>query len=83
MTQQSYRLGDHGPAVAQIRDHLALLGLLGTRAGERSSGEWDASFDADGRARGTRLPAAARTDRRRRRRALDLAPARRRPLVAR
>ena len=47
MTQQSYRLGDHGPAVAQIRDHLALLGLLSDEPAERSSAEWDAAFDAE------------------------------------
>ena len=33
MTLSTYRRGDHGPAVAQIRDHLALLGLLTQRAG--------------------------------------------------
>ena len=28
MPQPPFRLGDHGPAVAQVRDHLARLGLL-------------------------------------------------------
>jgi len=47
VTQQSYRLGDHGPAVAQIRDHLALVGLLRDEPAERDSAEWDASFDPE------------------------------------
>jgi N-acetylmuramoyl-L-alanine amidase len=41
----SYRLGDHGPGVAQIRDHLALLGLLASEPDERRGAEWDAPFD--------------------------------------
>ena len=45
MTSPSYRLGDHGPAVAQIRDHLALLGLLPSEPAERRGEEWDAAFD--------------------------------------
>ena len=47
MTTKSYRLGDHGPGVAQIRDHLALLGLLPSEPDERHGGEWDALFDDD------------------------------------
>jgi N-acetylmuramoyl-L-alanine amidase len=47
VTQQSYRLGDHGPAVAQIRDHLALVGLLRDEPAERDSGDWDAPFDPE------------------------------------
>lgn len=47
MTQSTYHLGDHGPAVAQIRDHLALLGLLTHEPAERSAAQWDAPFDAD------------------------------------
>lgn len=45
MTSVSYRLGDHGPAVAQIRDHLALLGLLPSEPADRTGSEWDAPFD--------------------------------------
>lgn len=43
----TFRLGDHGPAVAQIRDHLALLGLLPSEPSERRGSQWDASFDDD------------------------------------
>lgn len=45
MAQPTYRLGDHGPAVAQIRDHLALLGLLAHEPVERTADQWDAPFD--------------------------------------
>lgn len=47
MTQPLYRRGDRGPAVAQIRDHLALLGLLPSQAPERAKFGWDAPFDDD------------------------------------
>ena len=47
MTSTSYRRGDHGPAVAQIRDHLALLSLLPSEPSERRGNDWDAPFDAD------------------------------------
>lgn len=47
MTQSMYRRGDHGAAVAQIRDHLSLLGLLTHEPAERNSGEWDPTFDED------------------------------------
>jgi N-acetylmuramoyl-L-alanine amidase len=45
VTSTSYRRGDHGPAVAQIRDHLALLGLLPSEPAERRGSQWDAEFD--------------------------------------
>jgi N-acetylmuramoyl-L-alanine amidase len=47
VTQQSYRLGDHGPAVTQIRGHLAMLGLLPADgpAGPETD-DWDAVFDS-------------------------------------
>ncbi|MFL6178396.1 MAG: N-acetylmuramoyl-L-alanine amidase [Actinomycetes bacterium] len=45
MTSTSYRLGDHGPGVAQVRDHLALLGLLPSEPTERRGDQWDAPFD--------------------------------------
>lgn len=45
MTQSTYQRGDHGAAVAQIRDHLALLGLLTHEPAERGSDEWDPRFD--------------------------------------
>lgn len=47
MTASTYRLGDHGPAVAQIRDHLALLGLLTHEPTDRTEAQWDAQFDAE------------------------------------
>lgn len=47
MTASTYRLGDHGPAVAQIRDHLALLGLLTHEPTDRTEAQWDALFDAE------------------------------------
>jgi N-acetylmuramoyl-L-alanine amidase len=47
VTSTSYRRGDHGPAVAQIRDHLALLGLLPSEPAERRGNQWDAAFDDD------------------------------------
>ncbi len=43
MPQPLFRLGDHGPAVAQVRDHLARLGLL---IGEPAQRLDDASLDA-------------------------------------
>jgi len=48
--QSVYRLGDHGPAVAQIRDYLSRLGLIGDASGvpaQRPSLDdaLDASFD--------------------------------------
>ena len=45
MTPPTYRLGDHGPAVTQIRNHLALLGLLTDEASEGAGEDWDAVFD--------------------------------------
>lgn len=48
MPQPSFRLGDHGPAVAQVRDHLARLGLLVGEPAERlDDASLDATFDAD------------------------------------
>ncbi|HEX5017306.1 MAG TPA: N-acetylmuramoyl-L-alanine amidase [Actinomycetes bacterium] len=47
MTSTSFRLGDHGPAVAQIRDHLALLGLLPSEPSQRRGNQWDAVFDEE------------------------------------
>ncbi len=46
MTQQTYRIGDHGPAVTQIRNHLWLLGLLPGEPADRPDDNWDAIFDA-------------------------------------
>lgn len=46
MTQQTYRLGDHGPAVTQIRNHLSLLGLLTGEPADQPVDDWDAVFDA-------------------------------------
>jgi N-acetylmuramoyl-L-alanine amidase len=47
VTLSTYRRDDHGPAVAQIRDHLALLGLLTHEPAERTEAQWDAVFDAE------------------------------------
>jgi N-acetylmuramoyl-L-alanine amidase len=47
VTQPHYRHGDHGPAVAQIRDHLTLLGLLPQDRPGRDEYGWDAPFDDD------------------------------------
>lgn len=48
MPQLPFRLGDHGPAVAQVRDHLARLGLLSGEPAERLDADaLDAAFDAD------------------------------------
>ncbi|MEO8106781.1 MAG: N-acetylmuramoyl-L-alanine amidase [Actinomycetes bacterium] len=46
MTQQTYRIGDHGPAITQIRNHLSLLGLLTDQTADRTGDDWDAVFDA-------------------------------------
>jgi N-acetylmuramoyl-L-alanine amidase len=45
LTHPVYRLGDHGPAVAQIRDHLARLGLLTSESGRLDPERLDAPFD--------------------------------------
>ena len=46
MPDSVYRIGDHGPAVAQIRDHLARLGLLAGEPDERrGTALVEASFD--------------------------------------
>jgi N-acetylmuramoyl-L-alanine amidase len=42
---RQYHRGDHGPGVAQIRDHLALLGLLPSEPSQRHGSDWDAPFD--------------------------------------
>ena len=48
MPDSVYRNGDHGPAVAQIREHLAHLGLLADEPSEpRGAALVDASFDDD------------------------------------
>ncbi len=47
MPHPVYRIGDHGPAVAQIRDHLGRLGLLTSDTGPLDADALDASFDAD------------------------------------
>ena len=48
MPQSQYRVGDHGPAVAQIRDHLGRLGLLDNASTANVSGKaLDAPFDGD------------------------------------
>lgn len=47
MPQPLFRLGDHGPAVAQVRDHLARLGLLSGEPEQRlDEASLDAVFDA-------------------------------------
>lgn len=47
MPQLPFRLGDHGPAVAQVRDHLARLGLLPGEPTDRlDAAALDAPFDA-------------------------------------
>jgi len=53
VTQQTYRIGDHGPAVTQIRNHLWLLGLLSSELADRPDDDWDAVFD-------TRIESAVR-----------------------
>ena len=46
MPHPPFRLGDHGPAVAQVRDHLARLGLLTGEPRERlDEAALDATFD--------------------------------------
>jgi len=47
VTTASYRLGDQGAGVGQIRDHLALLGLLPSEPDERHGSQWDAPFDEE------------------------------------
>ena len=78
-----YRRGDTGPAVAEIRRKLAVLGLLPRPPGPARR-PTSAQFDDATSTRAVRaVPAAARPHRRRHRRPADLPRARRGALAAR